>query len=290
MVAAAQRLGGVERAVLADGHEGVLQSRARGRVRMDVARGHAGDAEPVGERGQAAVERAVVAMEGALQLDAEGVAPEGAQQPPHRRLVADPLPRAAAEADQALGVGLDVLEGDARIVDHARGPRRRAARAPRPLAPRLEPLGAVHARVSVRAGEQPAEVGPPASVAHEQGEVARIAGRAVDERHLGAVDRAQATEVARRLRELHRARDRVVVGEGQRRVAALQRRRPPARRAARRRPGRRRRSGSAARRMACEHMFACREDGRQSSAGAMSVWLKSPPLKSRGLSAARASA
>ena len=127
VVAAAQGLGGVERGVLADGHEGVLQPRARGRVRVDVARGHAGDAEAVGERGQAAVERAVVAVEGALQLDAEGVAPEGAQQPAHGRLVADPLARAAAEADQALGVGLDVLEGDARLAHHARGPRRRAA-------------------------------------------------------------------------------------------------------------------------------------------------------------------
>ena len=132
VVAAAQRLGGVERGVLADGDEGVLQPRARGRVRVDVARRHARHAEPGGQRGQAAVERAVVAGEGALQLDAEGVAPEGAQQPAHGRLVAHALARAAAEADQPLGVGLDVLEGDARLVHHARHPRRRAAHAPGP--------------------------------------------------------------------------------------------------------------------------------------------------------------
>ena len=151
------------------------------------------------------------------------VATEGAQQPAHGRLVADALARAAAEADQSLGMGLDVLEADARIVHHARHPRRRAARAPRALAPRHRLIGAVHARVGMGVGEQPAEVGPPAGVAHEQGEVARVVGRLVGDRHLRAVDRAQAPQVARGLRELHRARDRVVVGERQRGVPALQR-------------------------------------------------------------------
>ncbi len=119
MVAAAQRLGGVERGVLADGHESVLQPCARGRVGVDVAGGHARHPEAIGQRGQAAVERAVVTMEGTLQLDAERVAPEGAQQPAHRRLVAHALARAAAEADQAFGVVLDVLERDARLAHDA---------------------------------------------------------------------------------------------------------------------------------------------------------------------------
>ncbi len=139
--------------MLADGHEGVLEHRARGRVGVDVPGGYARDPEAIGERRQAAVERAVVAMERTLQLDAERIAPEGAQQPAHRGLVARALARAAAEADQALGVDLDVLEGDTRLAHHARGPRRRAARSPRALAPRLRPLGAVHARVGMGVGE-----------------------------------------------------------------------------------------------------------------------------------------
>jgi hypothetical protein len=57
-------------------------------MRVDVARGHAGEAQPPRHRGHAAVERAVVALKGTLELDAEALAPEGAQQPAHRRLVA----------------------------------------------------------------------------------------------------------------------------------------------------------------------------------------------------------
>ena len=76
VVAAAQRLGGVERRVLADRDEGVLQQRALGGVRVDVARGDGRDAEPLGEPRQPAVQRAVVAGERALQLDAQVVAAE----------------------------------------------------------------------------------------------------------------------------------------------------------------------------------------------------------------------
>ena len=46
VVAAAQRLGGVERRVLADGDEGVLQAGAPRRVRVDVSGRHARHAEP----------------------------------------------------------------------------------------------------------------------------------------------------------------------------------------------------------------------------------------------------
>ena len=103
-VAAAQRLRRVERRVVAQGDERVLQRRARVRVRVDVPRRHRRDAEPPGQLGQPAVARTVVALERALQLDAQPVAPEGAEQPAQRRLVADALARAPAQADEPLGV------------------------------------------------------------------------------------------------------------------------------------------------------------------------------------------
>jgi hypothetical protein len=152
VVAAAQRLGRVERRVLADRDERVLQSRALARVRVDVAGGDGRDVQPLGERGEAAVEHAVVALERPLQLDAERVAAERAQQPAHRRLVAHAVARAAAEADEALRVLLDVGQRHARRVDD------------RPA------LG--RARVRVRLREQAAEVRPAPRVADQQGQVA----------------------------------------------------------------------------------------------------------------------
>ena len=101
-VAAPDGLGGVQRRVVAQRHERVLQRGARARVRVDVAGRHARDPQPRRHRGQPAVERAVVALERALELHPQAVGAEGGQQPPHRRLVAHALARAAAQADQAL--------------------------------------------------------------------------------------------------------------------------------------------------------------------------------------------
>ena len=77
-VAAAHRLRGIERGVVAQGDEGVLQRRPRARVRVDVARGHGRHAEAAGQLGEAAVARAVVAVEGALELDPQVVGAEDA--------------------------------------------------------------------------------------------------------------------------------------------------------------------------------------------------------------------
>ena len=173
---------------------------------VDVSRRHAGHAEARGERLKAAVERAVVARERALELDPERVAPEGRQQAAHRRLVAHALARAAAQADEPLGVLLDLGERDARRVPGA-------ARA--------------LTRVRVRAREQAAEARPAARVAHQQRQVAVVAlarSAVVAEAQLRPVDRAQAEPLGG-LRELHRAADRVVIGQRQRRVPALDRRR-----------------------------------------------------------------
>ncbi len=95
-------------------------------VGVDVAGRHAGHAEPLGEAGEPAVARAVVAPVGPLQLDAEAVAAEGGEQaigeaaraaritprpgPRHR-----PIPRAARQADQALGMLFELLQRDRRL-------------------------------------------------------------------------------------------------------------------------------------------------------------------------------
>ena len=63
MVAAPQGLRRVERGVLANRDQRVLQERPLTRVRVDVARGHARDAEPTRQRFQPPIERAVVALE-----------------------------------------------------------------------------------------------------------------------------------------------------------------------------------------------------------------------------------
>ena len=90
-VAAPHRLRGVERRVMAQRRERVLQRRALARVRVDVAGGHRRHPQPGRQIGQRAVARAVVAQERPLQLDPQPVAPERPQQPPQRRLVVHPV-------------------------------------------------------------------------------------------------------------------------------------------------------------------------------------------------------
>ena len=197
VVAAAQRLGGVERRVLADGDEGVLEAGARRRVRVGVAGRDARHAESPRQRLEAAVERPVVAMERALELDPERVGAEDPQQPAHRRFVVHAVTGAAAEADEALGVRLEVVE--------RRPPGCRGSGA------------TVVTGVRVCAREEPGEVRPAGRVADEQGDVAPVG-----QRDLCPVDRAQA-DPSGGLRELHRPRDRVMVGERQGGVAAFDR-------------------------------------------------------------------
>ena len=160
VVAAPQRLGRVERRVLAHGDERVLQARAHRRVRVDVAGRHAGHAQALRERGEAAVQRAVVAGERPLELHPERVTAERREQAAHRRLVADAAAGAAAQADEALRVLLDVGERH----------RRRAERAARVRLPRVRP----------RAREQPAEA---ASSRARRGRAASGGGR--PDRHAG---------------------------------------------------------------------------------------------------------
>ena len=125
-VAAPPRLGLLQRLAQPDRDEGVLQAGAAAGVGVDVAGRHAGDAEPLGEPGEPAVAGAVVAPVGPLQLDPEALAAEGAEQAPAEPLAARrvaPLPGAgerpvagaAGEADQPLGVLLQLLQRRRRL-------------------------------------------------------------------------------------------------------------------------------------------------------------------------------
>jgi hypothetical protein len=183
--------------VIAQGHERVLQRRSRARVRVDVSRGDRVDPQPCRERGERLVARAVVALERALELDAQALGREGGAQAAQRRLVVRAMRRAAAEADQSGRVLLDRRERHLR--------RRVGGRAGIPV-------------VRVRGGEDAAEVAPALRVAHQQREVAAVA-----EVDLRPVDRLQ-PHPRRGLRELHRARHAVVVGERHGLVAELRRR------------------------------------------------------------------
>jgi hypothetical protein len=179
--------------VVAQRDERVLQRRARARVRVDVARRHRAQPQPRGERSQPPVARPVVALEGALELDAQALGPEGVAQPLERRRVVDPVARAAAQAHETGGVLLERLE---------RHHRRRLLRI---------------TRVGVRVRDDPAQVAPALLRLDQQREVT-----AVLQVHLRPVDRLHAGRL-RRLGELHRAAQPVVVGQRERAVAVLRR-------------------------------------------------------------------
>ena len=194
VVAAPQRLGGVERGVVAQRHEGILQLGARARVGVHVARGNARHPQPPGQRRQRPVACPVVAGIGTLELHAQPLGAEGVEQPPRGGLVVHAVPGAARQAHEALGV----LQHRLRL---HRGLRALASRA--------------IARVGMGVREDPAQVAPAARLAHEQRQVTAIA-----EVDLGSVDRPHAG-VSGSLGELHRAGHGVVVGERQRDVPEI---------------------------------------------------------------------
>ena len=82
---------------------------------VDVAARDAGNAEQPRALGQLTAQRAVMARERALKFDPQIVAAEGCQQAAQARLVVEAVASAAAEADQALGVGLNLFERQLRL-------------------------------------------------------------------------------------------------------------------------------------------------------------------------------
>ena len=165
---------------------------------MDVAGDDGLDAERLGEVAEGGIAPHVSPLERSLELDVEALAAERLREAGGGVRVADgePVARAAGEADEAL---VQLLEQG--LVE-------------RRLQGRLALLGP---GVGVRSGQEPAEVRVAALALDEQRDV-----RAVGERDLGPRDRPDA-ERLRRVRELERAVDAVVVGERERLVAELRR-------------------------------------------------------------------
>ena len=198
VVAAPLALAAVERGAAADRDEDVLQRRRDDVVRVRVAgdeRRHAQRRREIAQRG---VAPRVAALVRPLQLDEEVLASEDVREPRRRVRIADgePVPRAPGEADEPL---VQLLE------------QRRLERRRQRLASLLRP------RPRMRRGEQPAEIRVPLLRLDEQRDV-----RAAVEGQLRAGDRPDA-EALRRVRELERAVDAVVVGERERLVPELRR-------------------------------------------------------------------
>jgi hypothetical protein len=198
VVAAPFGLAPVERAAVANGDEHVLQRRAARMVRVHVSRDEGRHSELLRELAKHSIAARVAALVWALQLDEEAVGAERLCEPRGRVRVADgeAVARTTREADEAF---VQLFEQP--LVE--RGVSRWLA------------LLAERPRVRVRGGEQAAEVGVALLRLDEQRHM-----RPVGERDLRAGDRTNA-EVLRRVRELERAVDTVVVGERKRRVAEL---------------------------------------------------------------------
>ena len=167
-------------------------------MRVDVAGRHARHAEPPREPRQPPVAGAIVAQERPLQLDPQPVGAERVEQPPQRELVVHAAQRAAAQADEPLGVLEHRLERHVRL-------RRRAPAVSRVCA---------CARVRIRHRFDQPRASSTSSVRW------RPSSRSISAPWIGRSPSARADD-----RELHRARDRVVVGQRERLVAQLQRRR-----------------------------------------------------------------
>ena len=199
-VPAPLRLAAVEGGATADRHEHVLERRAAGRVRMDVAGGDGIDAEMRGQVAEQRIAPRIAACVGALQLDEEAVTPKGLREPGGSIGVAqaEPVTRAPGEADEPLGELRHRLRLDGRGEEH----------------PVLLPG---RPRPRMGCGEDPAQVRVAAVALAEERDVG-----AAGERHLGAGDRPHPGR-AGRVGERQRPAQAVVVGEGEGCVAHLRR-------------------------------------------------------------------
>ena len=197
MVAAPFVLAAVEGGAAADRDERVLEGATPLVVDVDVAGGDGGDAEVAGELSQRGDAAGVAAFVRALELDVEAVPPERCRERARLRSGrASPSPCRAQPERQTRPSAF--ASSDSSGSAGGRG-----------SAPCLRP-GA-----RVRLGEQPAEVRVALRRLDEQGDV----GAAL-ECDLRAGDRPEA-ERLRRVGELERAVDAVVVGERERLVAEV---------------------------------------------------------------------
>ena len=203
MVAAPLALAAVEGGAAANGDEHVLEHGAARVVRVHVAGGDRRDTERRRKLAERDVAPRIAALVRPLQLDEEAVAPEDAGEPRRRVRIADgeAVSRAAGQADEPL-----VL-----LLEQCRVERRRQRRSC------CFSGSLLRARARMCRREQPAEVRVPLLRFDQQCDV-----RPAVQCHLRAGDRADA-EVLRRVRELERAVDTVVVGERERLVPELRR-------------------------------------------------------------------
>src|SRR5215216_5603630 len=184
------RLRALQRGAVPDRDQRVLQPRPRQVVSVDVTRHDRPDLQRLGEVAQLRVAPDVASLEGPLELDEEALGAKGLREP---RRGARVLHR---EAEEAV---VQLLED--RLVE------RRLQRR----------LALLRPGVRVRRRQEPAEVRVAARTLDEERDV-----RAVGEGDLRSGDRPH-PERLRRLRELERAVDPVVVGERKRLVAELSR-------------------------------------------------------------------
>jgi hypothetical protein len=189
LVAPPFRLTALERGLVLDGHERVLESRAAQVVGVDVAGCDRTDAELAGELSQGCVAPRVPAQIRALELDVEALAAESAGEP---------------------GGGVRMADGEAGA--------RAAGKTHEPFVPLLE-CGGIESRLETLGGmslrDEAAQVRVATRCLHEERDV-----RAVEERELGARQRAQ-PDCLGGMRELERAVQPVVVGERERGIAEL---------------------------------------------------------------------
>ena len=214
VVAAPQRLGGVERGVVGERHERILQLGPGARVRVDVAGGHAPDPQPPGVRGQRAVAGTIVAGIRALQLHVQALRAERVQQPPRRP--ARPRRRWPIEPSAR------------RSPSGRRGPRRGRSPPARPPTAPLRSRRAAPSRVCAWASVMIRQrlLQPRSSrTSSVSGGVRPCAATpaGASRTSISAPWIARTPLSGRALRQLHRAGDRVVVGQRERRVTQLAR-------------------------------------------------------------------
>ena len=197
MVAAPLALAAVDRRAVADRDERVLERRPRRHVCVGVAGRDRLHPKRLGEVAKRGVAAGVAALVRPLELDEEAVAPERLREPRRRVRVAHGKPgaRAAGEAHEPL---VQLLE--ATLLE-----RRRQQLV----------LAAGKTRTRMRRRQQAAQVRVSRRRLREQRHM-----RAVGQRDLRARDRPDA-ERLRRVRELERSVDAVVVGERERSVPEL---------------------------------------------------------------------
>ena len=191
----------VERGPAADRDERVLEERPSRGVRVDVSRRDGLDPEVLGQVAERGVPPGVAPLVRSLELDEEPLPPERGCEPGRACRVAErePVARAAGEADEAL-----VELGDRR--ERHGGLEQDAV---------LLPLGS---RARMRGGEDPAQVRVAPARLDEERQVSSSVG--LRRCHLGPRDRPDAG-VLRRVGELERAVDAVVIGQRERGVAEL---------------------------------------------------------------------